>query len=261
MRFKSYFMIYSWHIIYKNKIMSNIVTHSNNGQNKKKSNSLITVIISLLSIVVLLFGLNYLLSKKNKNNAEVITKVEDAGYTIGNIDAKIKLVEYADFQCPACSIFSKIFPEVFDYINGKYGSSTLSLTYKYFPLISIHKNALISAYSVEAAKNQGKFWEMHDLIFEKQEEWSEALDGKLKMENYAKSLDLDMVKFVADRDSVITKDIVNKALIEATKLELDHTPTVFMNGEEIKNLKLSAKDIEKLIEDKLNGAVATSANK
>ncbi len=238
--------------------MSNIVTHSHG--NKKGSNSLKVVVVSLLVIMVLLFGLNFILSKQNKNSAEVVTKVGDARYTLGNPDAKIKLVEYSDFQCPACAQFAKIFPEVFNYINGKYGSSTLSLTYKYFPLVSIHKNALLSAYSAEAAKEQGKFWEMHDLLFGNQGDWGEALDAKAKMEEYAKNIGLDMAKFIADRDSKITKDIVSEALIEATKLELDHTPTVYMNGEEIKNLSLSAKDIEKIIEDKLNGAAASSTN-
>ena len=240
--------------------MSNIITHSHGEKNKKKSGSLLTVVVSLLIILIVLFGLNYFISKQNKNNSEVITKIDDTRYTLGDPNAKIKLVEYADFQCPACSVFSRVFPEVFDYINTKYGSSTLSLTYKYFPLISIHQNALISTYSVEAAKNQGKFWEMHDLVFEKQNEWSEALDAKAKLEGYAKSLNLDMDKFISDRDSDLVKDTVNRALIEATKLELSHTPTVYMNGVEIENLSLSAKDIEKLIEDKIN-EVASSTNK
>lgn len=238
--------------------MSNIVTHSR--ENKKKSNSLTVVVVSLLVIVVFLFGLNFILSKQNKNNTDVITKVDDTRYTIGNPDAKIKLVEYADFQCPACAAFSKVFPEVYNYINGKYGSSTLSLTYKYFPLVSIHQNALLSAYSAEAAKNQGKFWEMHDILFINQGDWGEALDAKSKMEDYAKNIGLDMAKFIADRDSEVTKQIVEGALLEATKLQLDHTPTIYMNGEEVKNLSLTAKDIEKLIEDNLNGVVASSTN-
>ena len=232
--------------------MSNIVTHSHGDQNKKGSNSLIVVVVSLLVIVVLLFGLNFILSKQNKNNTEAITKVYDTRYTLGNPDAKIKLVEYADFQCPACSVFSKSFLEVFNYINGKYGSSTLSLTFKHFPLVSIHKNALISAYSVEAAKEQGKFWEMNHLVFEKQSEWSGAIDAKAKLEDYAKSLGLDMTKFIADRDSDATKKTLDKALVEATKLQLNRTPTIYMNGEEIENLSLSPKDIQKLIEDKIN---------
>ena len=101
---------------------------------------------------------------------------------------------------------------------------------------------------------------MHDLLFGNQGDWGEALDAKAKMEEYAKSLGLDMTKFVADRDSEVIKQTVEGALLEATKLQLDHTPTIYMNGEEIKNLSLNAKEIEKLIEDKLNGVVATSTN-
>ncbi|MFO0743699.1 MAG: thioredoxin domain-containing protein [Candidatus Paceibacterota bacterium] len=243
--------------------MSNIIQHSHSSSSKDKKNggSLFVIAISLLVIVLFLFGLNYFLNKNNKKNVNVIENVTDIRYTIGDPNAKIKLVEYADFQCPACSQLSAIFPEVFNYINNKYGSSTLSLTYKYFPLISIHKNALLSAYSTEAAKEQGKFWEMHDVLFAKQSEWSEALDAKSKIEGYAKDMGLDMAKFVLDRDSEKTKDIVNAALLEATKLQLNHTPTVFINGEEWTDLSLSAQAMEKFIEDKINsmdGVVATS---
>ena len=242
--------------------MSNIIKHSHNSNKnqKEKNNSLLVIVVSLLLVIGLLFGLNYFLSNKNKNNVSVIEKVTDSRSTIGNEDAKIKLVEYADFQCPACAMFSKAFPSVINYINGKYGSSTLSLTYKYFPLVSIHKNALLSAYSAEAAKNQGKFWEMHDVLFEKQEDWGEALDAKSKIEGYARDLGLDMDKFILDRDSQNTKDAVNKSLLEATKLGLDHTPFIFMNGEEMKDLSLNADDIKKVIEDKINNVVASSTN-
>lgn len=240
--------------------MSNIVQHSHGSNSNKKSNSsLLVVVISLISIVVVLFALNYFLTRGNKKNAAVIEKVTDNRQTIGDPNAKIKLVEYADFQCPACSQLAAIFPEVFNYINNKYGSTTLSLTYKYFPLVSIHANALLSAYSTEAAKEQGKFWEMHDVLFAKQSEWSEGLDAKSKIEGYAREMGLDMAKFIQDRDSQTTKDAVSAALVEATKLQLDHTPTVFMNGVEMTDLSLSASAIEKIIEDKLNMGVAATS--
>jgi protein-disulfide isomerase len=244
--------------------MSNIIQHShgsNSNKNKKNGGGLLFIAVSLLALVLVLFGLNYFLNRSSKKNVNVIQKVVDNRYTMGDPNAKIKLVEYADFQCPACSQLSAIFPEVFNYINSKYGSTTLSLTYKYFPLISIHKNAMLSAYSTEAAKEQGKFWEMHDVLFAKQSEWSEALDAKSRIEGYAKDMGLDMTKFVLDRDSQNTKDIVNAALLEATKLQLSHTPTVFINGEEWVELSLSAESMEKFIENKINNvsdAVATS---
>ncbi len=243
--------------------MSNIIQHSRGANsNKKSNNSLLVIVVSLISIVVILFALNYFLTRGNKKNAEVIEKVADNRQTMGDPNAKIKLVEYADFQCPACSQLGAILPEVFNYINNKYGSTTLSLTYKYFPLVSIHANALLSAYSTEAAKEQGKFWEMHDVLFAKQSEWSEGLDAKSKIEGYAREMGLDMAKFIQDRDSQTTKDAVSAALVEATKLQLNHTPTLFMNGVEMTDLSLSASAIQKIIEDKINSEamISTSTN-
>ena len=240
--------------------MSNVIKHSGSGKKEKSNGGLLVIVISLIALIVILFSLNYFLSRGNKKNATVVEKVVDNRYTMGDPNAKIKLVEYADFQCPACAQLSAIFPDVYSYINNKYGSTTLSLTYKYFPLVSIHQNALLSAYSVEAAKEQGKFWELHDVLFTKQSEWGEALDAQSKIEGYARDLGLDMSKFVIDRDSQKTKDTVSAALLEATKLQLDHTPTVFMNGVEMTDLSLSAPAIEKIIEDQLNGGATTSTS-
>ena len=139
-------------------------------------------------------------------------------------------------------------------INSKYGSSTISLTFKYFPLVSIHSNALLSTYSAEAAKNQGKFWEMHDILFANIEEWGEARDAKSKIEGYARDMGLDMARFIQDRDSEVTKDIATNALREATKLALNHTPTIFLNGEELQNVPLSTEALQSIIEEKINSS-------
>lgn len=233
--------------------MTKVVEHNHsNKKTKKKNNGALVVIISLVAIIAILLGLNSFLSSKNKNNSTIVEKVSDQGLILGKKDAKFRLVEYADFQCPACATFSPILNNVFKDINAKYGEGTLSLTYKYFPLISIHQNALLSAYSAEAAKNQNKFWEMHDILFANQDLWGSALDAKSKIEGYARDLGLDMAKFVIDRDSQTTKDIVNASLKEATKLSLNHTPTIFLNGEELTNIDASKESIEKIIENKIN---------
>lgn len=230
--------------------MSNVITHTN--KEKKKNKGAISIVITLLIIVLALFGLNYLLTKNNKNNIDTIQKVADNSYTLGSENAKIKIIEYSDFQCPACRAFSIVFPEVYSYINNKYGEDTLSLTYKYFPLTSIHKNAILSAESAEAARLQGKFWDLEKVLFEKQDEWGQALDAKSKIENYAKDIGLDIAKFIEDRDSQEVSNTVNSSLSEAIKLGLNHTPTVFMNGIEMENLELSPDYIKKVIEEKLS---------
>ncbi len=240
--------------------MSNVVTHSNN--EKKKKGGAVTVIVTLLIIVLALFGLNYILNKSNKNNSEVVQKVIDSSYTMGSENASIKLVEYSDFQCPACKTFSLVFPKVYSYINDKYGPNTLSLTYKYFPLISIHRNALLAAQSAEAARLQGKFWELEKILFENQDEWGSTLDAKSQIEGYVRDMGIDMAKFIQDRDSQNVIDVVNASLAEATKLKLNHTPTVFMNGVEMVDLELTSDYIKKVIEDKLTelGIQPLSAN-
>lgn len=243
--------------------MSNIVTHTQ-GKKDKKNRSLFVVFITLIIVLAILFGLNYFINKNNKNNLLLDEKPVDSSYTMGQADAKIKLVEYSDFQCPACRAFNISFPEVYKYINDKYGSSTLSLTYKYFPLVQIHRNALLSANSAEAARLQGKFWDLGEILFQKQDEWGEALDAKSKIEGYARDLGLDMAKFVQDRDSQEAQKSVNDGLTEATKLGLNHTPTVFMNGLEMINLDLSVSGIEAAIENRLKELniepIATTTN-
>ena len=97
--------------------MSNVITHTN--KEKKKNKGAISIVITLLIIVLALFGLNYLLTKNNKNNIDTIQKVADNSYTLGSENAKIKIIEYSDFQCPACRAFSIVFPEVYSYINNK----------------------------------------------------------------------------------------------------------------------------------------------
>lgn len=230
--------------------MSNVITHSK--KDNKKKNSALTIIISLVVIVLVLIGLDRLLNKNTTINTEIVEKVADSSYTLGSQNAKVKLIEYADFQCPACAGFSAVFPEVYSYINNKYGTDTLSITYKYFPLVQIHRNAILAARSAEAARLQNKFWDLEKVLFEKQNEWGEALDAKSKIEGYARDLGLDMAKFVTDRDSQASADTVNLGLAEATKLGLNHTPTIFMNGKEMVDLQLSADYIKKAIENELH---------
>lgn len=229
--------------------MSNVIKHSS--QYGKKRNNAVVVVGSLLTIIIVLFGLNYFISQKNKSDTQSVGKVANAQTTMGDLDAKVRIVSYSDFQCPACAGFGKVFPEVYKNIIEKYGPSSLALTYKHFPLTSIHPNAFLAAQSAEAAGNQGKFWEMHDILYEKQNDWGNAMDAKSKIEGYARDLDLDMARFILDRDSREVQKVVNDSLAETKKLGLTHTPFVFMNGLEMKDLRLSAEDIQSRIEAEL----------
>lgn len=227
--------------------MSKVIKHS-----KKKEKKQVLVVLSVVvAIILLLFGLNYILGKNNKGNIEVVESGIDLEKLKGNENATVRIIEYSDFQCTACSAFATVFTQVYDNITEKYGEEALSIAFKHFPLTSIHPNALLAGYSSEAAKLQGKFWEMHDILFANQTDWGNALDAKSKIEGYARELGLDMAEFIQDRDSTEVKKIVDNSLVEAKRLGLTHTPFVFMDGVEMENLRLDVNYIQNIIERRL----------
>jgi protein-disulfide isomerase len=137
----------------------------------------------------------------------------------------ITLVEFSDFQCPACQSIQ----EPLKQILNKY-ESKLEFVYRYFPLTSIHKNAMISAQAAEAAGLQGKFFEMHDKLFATQNVWQGVNDPRSIFAGYAVELGLDKDKFVSDLDSQNVKDSVNVDLLAATRYQINGTPTFYVNG-------------------------------
>jgi protein-disulfide isomerase/cyclophilin family peptidyl-prolyl cis-trans isomerase len=121
-----------------------------------------------------------------------IPDVSEEDHVIGSDNAEITIIEYADFQCPACVRASGLR----DYLLAKYGDR-VRFVYRHLPLISIHDKALITAEAAEAAAAQGKFWEMHDLLYEKQQEWGGLSEEELidRLVEYAGELELDTEQF------------------------------------------------------------------
>lgn len=143
--------------------------------------------------------------------------------------AKITLVEYSDFQCPACKAYFPLVKQLEKDFKGQ-----LLLVYRFFPLIQTHKNALISSQATYAASLQNKFWEMHDLLFENQDSWTN-IDPKETFINYARDLKLDVEKFKKDLDTDTTKQFVTDSLNKGTEIGISYTPSFFLNGRLIQN--------------------------
>lgn len=148
-------------------------------------------------------------------------------HTKGATTPKATLVEYSDFQCPACGMFYPIVEEIF-----AARKDTLAFTYRHFPL-SQHKNALAASYAAEAAGKQGKFWEMHEKIFKSQADWSETDTAAATFEGFAKDLGLDMARFKADRDSQLVKDAVEHDKETGLKSGVNSTPSFYLNGKKM----------------------------
>jgi len=139
---------------------------------------------------------------------------------MGAANARITLVEFSDFQCPYCS-------KAVEKINAvlKAYPNDVKLVFKQFPL-DTHPQAQISAQAALAAHQQGKFWQLHDLMFANRN----ALSRKSIL-GWAGSLGLDMKKFEADLDSEATKKVVARDLSDGEKAGVEGTPTVFVNGQ------------------------------
>ncbi|HAT68757.1 MAG TPA: hypothetical protein DCS20_04035 [Candidatus Yonathbacteria bacterium] len=169
--------------------------------------------------------------------------VSTSDWTKGATEAtkKAELVEYSDFQCPACGMYYPIIEKIV--ADNK---DTLAFTYRHFPL-GQHKNALPAAYAAEAAGLQGKFWEMHEMIFKSQSEWSEIDTAEATFEGFATELGLDIARFKTDRDAQTTKDAVAHDKETGLRSGVNSTPSFYLNGKKMENPR-SAEEFRATIE-------------
>lgn len=198
---------------------------SNKHRNKK-----ITRFI-LIALVVLLVG-SFIISRSDKKvDMDVINSVEtveDGPHLKGNTEAELALIEFADFQCPACA---QTYPVVTQ-LTDAYGDQ-FSLEFKHFPLRTIHPNAQLAAQASEAAAMQGTFWEMHNMLFENQSEWAQSINPKKFFSQYAEAIGINVERFEYDLTSDEVKERVNEDANEAELLMLPGTPSFMLNGEQI----------------------------
>ncbi len=183
----------------------------------------------LIATAGLISGL-VLLQKRGTEGttANISAAIAADDHILGTNNAKAFLVEYSDYQCPACAAYWPLLKQ----LKTDYGDK-LSLVYRHFPLRNIHANADASAQAAEAAGLQGKFWEMSDILFSKQQEWSKAANSREIFEGYARDLNLDIEKFKTDFSSEAVKNRVNQSYNEARSLNLPGTPSFFLNGKNI----------------------------
>jgi protein-disulfide isomerase len=133
--------------------------------------------------------------------------------------ARITVVEWSDFQCPFCGAAH---PEIQRLLHEMAGQ--VKLVFKYFPLGS-HERAVPAARAAEAAAKQGKFWEMHDMLFEHQRELQDT-----DLERYAAAIGLDTARFKADLASPEVQQTIDADRHEGEKLEIQGTPTIYVDG-------------------------------
>lgn len=200
-------------------------------EKEEKSVSLQKLLIGL-GILAVIFYFGYKTYKYFTTPVEQIVantiNVQDNDHIKGNENATVTLLEFADFQCPACVVY---YPTV-QRLEKEYGEK-VKFIFRNYPLTQIHPNAMFAAQAAEAAGKQGKFWEMHDLLFEKHDEWADESDPTAKISAYAKDLGLDEKKLIEDAKSQEVADKIKKDIDSGNSLGITGTPSFFLDGRKV----------------------------
>ncbi len=199
---------------------------------------LIPVLFGIAIVALIILGVRAAGSESNDakpqdsaSPAAEMTDAQKTGLKEGQIfgqtnNPKVVLTEFADLQCPAC----KLYEPTLKTIREKY-SDQVQIVFKHFPLAPTpHKNALVAAYASEAAANQGKFWDMHDKLYDAQDEWGEQADPKDKFVSYASAIGLNVDQFKKDYDGEAGKAGIERDKALGTSISLKGTPSFFING-------------------------------
>jgi protein-disulfide isomerase len=202
--------------------------------------------LAFIGICLAVFGVLILNSKSNEVKVEKIDPAKVIvdnkplpDHVFGSEAKKTVLIEYGDFQCPACGGLYPTLKPLKEHYKDQ-----LTFVFRDFPLTSIHPNALAGAAAAESAGLQGKFWEMHDKLYENQNEWS-SLDNTKRTDQfvlYAIEIGLDKAKF--------KKDLVNKKVSEkikrdqalGKKIGASATPTLVLDGKTLSQSQFQAPD-------------------
>jgi protein-disulfide isomerase len=166
----------------------------------------------------------------NAANAPGVNEITSSDHIFGKADSKVTLVEYADFQCPACGAF---YTETLKRIQGEY-KDRVRFVYRNFPIPG-HLNGPAAAYAAGAAGLQGKFFEMADELFTNQSAWASEDSATLAktLDSYAQAIGLNMDKFHADEQSDGVKAKVDTDAQSGIKSGVNSTPTLFLNGKQV----------------------------
>src|SRR6185436_17667290 len=145
------------------------------------------------------------------------------------VSSPVLLEEYGDYQCPPCGM---LFPEL-KKIEAEYGDQ-VRFVFHHFPLEKMHKNALAAAHAAEAARLQGKFRQMHDLLYTNQNAWKDMPDPRTAFIAYARELGMNAERFVADMESPRVDQIVKADFQRGQSVGVTGTPTVFIEGHQLR---------------------------
>ena len=205
----------------------------------RKNPSVAKPLSILAAVVVVALGVAFYLQRRaddqtasapapsSQNTGSVLSS---QGWSKGNSQAKAVLVEFVDFQCGACAAASGRVAK----IARKHGSR-LKIVFKHHPMQKAHGNAMIAAQAAEAAGLQYKFWEMHDLLLQRQHEWAKVPDAQTLFLRYAAELQLNLARFRRDLWNQEVRNKIYRDIMEGQMAQVRSVPAFFLNGKPIPN--------------------------
>src|SRR3989344_4656556 len=202
-----------------------------------KARSLRRVVLWVIAIAALAgatFGVTYLVRNSNDtsngDNSPLTNTLSSTDWIRGNAASSVTFIEYGDFQCPACAQYHPLVKRLKDEFGEK-----IAFGFRHFPLSQVHPNAKAAARAAEAAGAQGKFWEMHDILFERQTEWAPKPRPEATFVSYATELGINIDQFEADMDRDDLDDKIGTHYETGVASGVNSTPTFFLNGGQLQN--------------------------
>ena len=213
-------------------------------------------IIIIVLVVASVAGLVLLRSSREQQNSAAPTP-DPAGeargaeppHVRGNPNAPVTLEEFGDFQCPTCGTYYLDVKK----IESEFGDK-LKVIFREYPLLPMHEHALMAAQAAEAAGLQGKFWEMHDKLYENQTTWVAAKDLVPVFVDYAKQIGIDPDRFMKDLSAETVATRISQDGIRAHSFGLRGTPSFFVNGKEAKDDQWKPEGLRQMIKEALSTA-------
>ncbi len=182
---------------------------------------------ALIAVLILIF-VGVTVMKNNKTNAPSASN-QPTSHIEGSTSTGVSLLEYGDYECPYCGNYFSIVKQVAAQYNDK-----ITFQFRNLPLSQVHPNAFAAARAAEAASLQGKFWQMHDLLYETQSAWVSSSAPISMFDTYAKQLGLNITQFDRDFASSKVNDAINADMNAFAKTgDVTETPTFYLDGKKI----------------------------
>lgn len=201
------------------------------------------ILIAIIAVFAIIIGLSVW---KSPQKEAAINNSPGSQNFYGNMDSEVTLLEYIDFQCEACYAYYPIVKEIKEIYKDR-----VKFQIKYMPIATSHPYSMTATKYAQAAALQGKFFEMHDKIFEGQKTWENSRTPQEIFQSYANEVGFDMTKYNEDLKSDAVLNVIQKDLRDAKAAGATGTPTFILNGTLVKDIQPTVESISALLDAEL----------